>query len=107
MKSKQSKPREVREEIRAKGRVIINIYLSILPFLPSLPSLLPSRVRRIFLSDIHQNIHQNNFSTLPPICFFKGSKGRVAFTSITDSVLPLPLDLNFKGRVREERREGI
>ena len=56
MRSKQSKPREVREEIGAKGRVIINIYLSILPLLPSLPSILPSRVRRSFLLGIYQNI---------------------------------------------------
>jgi hypothetical protein len=105
MKSKQSKPREVREEIGAKGRVIINIYLSILPFLPSLPSILPSCVRRIFLLDIYQNIPQNNFSTLPPICFFKGSKGRVAKWSFIDSVFTLPLSLNFKGRVREELRK--
>lgn len=102
MKSKQSKPREAREEIRAKGRVIINIYLSILPFLPSLPSILPSRIRRIFLLGIYQNISQNVSFTLPPICFFKGREGRVAFTSFVDSVFPLPLSLNFKGRVREE-----
>jgi hypothetical protein len=107
MKSKQSKPREVREEIVAKGRVIINIFLSILPFLPSLPSILPSRVRRIFLCGIHQNIHGNNFSTLHPICFFKGSKGRATEKSLIDSVFPLPLTLNFKGRVREEKREEI
>ena len=101
MENKQSKPREVREELRDKGRVIINIYRSILPFLPSLPSILTSRVRRIFLF----GIDQNNSSTLPPICFFKGSKGRAASGRPIDSGFPLPLDLNFKGRVREELRE--
>ena len=104
MRSKQSKPREVREEIGAKGRVIINIYRYILPFLPSLPSILPSRVRGIF--SLWYTPSQTP-STPPPICFFKGSKGRVAFTSVVDSVFPLPLSLNFKGRVREERREEI
>lgn len=107
MRSKQSKPREVREENGVKGRVIINIYLSILPFLPSLPSILPSCVRRIFLSGIYQNIHQNNFTTLHPICFFKGSKGKATEKSLIDSVFTLPLTLNFKGRVREEKREEI
>jgi len=38
MKSKQSKPREVREENEVKGRVIINIY-SIYSSLTSLSSL--------------------------------------------------------------------
>ena len=103
MENKQSKPREVREELMDKVRVIINIYRSILPFLPSLPSILTSRVRRIFLFGIDQNI----FSTLPPICFFKGSKGRVAFSRSIDSGFPLPLGLDFKGRVREEWREEI
>jgi hypothetical protein len=104
MKSKQSKPREVREELGAKGRVIIHIYLSILPFLPSLPSILPSRMWRIFSL---WYLPSQTLSTLHPICFFKGREGRVAFTSFTDSVLPLPLSLNFKGRVREEQREKI
>jgi hypothetical protein len=103
MKSKQSKPREVREDIGVKGRVIINIYLSILPFLPSLPSILPSRVRKIFLCDIHDY----KFSTLPPICFFKGRKGRATENRLIANVFSLPLDLNFKGRAREERREEI
>lgn len=102
MKSKQSKPREVREEMGAKGRVIINIYLSILPFLPSLPSILLSRVRRV--SSLWYTPSQTP-STPPPICFFKGSKGRVAISSFIDSVFPLPLSPNFKGRVREERWE--
>ncbi len=102
MRSKQSKPREVREEIVAKGRAIINIYKSILPFLPSLPSILPLACREKFLCGIVHYI-----LPLPhPICFFKGRKGRAAKTSLIDSVFPLPLDLKFKGRVREERREG-
>jgi len=104
MRSKQSKPREVREEVRVKGRVIINIYLSIIPFLPSLPSILSSRVWRIFSL---WYIPSQTPSTLYPICFFKGRERRVAFTSFTDSVLPLPLSLNFKGRIREEQREEI
>jgi len=102
MESKLSKLREVREELRDKGRRRINIYRSSLPFLPSLPSILTSRVRRDF-SLLY--VEKNNFSTLPPICFFKGSKGRAAFRSLTDSVFPLPLSLDFKGRVREELRE--
>jgi hypothetical protein len=102
MGSKQSKLREVREELREKGRRRINIYRSSLPFLPSLPSILPSRVRRDF-SPLY--IEKNNFSTLPPICFFKGSKGRTAFRGSKDSVFTLPLSLIFKGRVREELRE--
>lgn len=104
MKSKQSKPREVREENEVKGRVIINIYLSILPLLPSLPLILPSRIRRIF--SLWYTPSQTP-STLHPICFFKGREGRVAFKSFVDSVFPLPLSLNFKGRVREEQREEI
>ena len=98
MKSKQSKPREVREEIGAKGRVIINIFRSILPLLPFLPSILLSRVRRIFLC----GTHHYKLSTLHPICFFKGSKGRATGKSSIDNVFSLPLTLNFKGRVREE-----
>jgi|WetSurMetagenome_2_1015567.scaffolds.fasta_scaffold00586_8 hypothetical protein len=101
MKSEQSKPREVREEMIEKGRDIINIYRSILPFLPSLPSILPLACREKFLCDIAHYI----LSLPHPICFFKGRKGRVAFTSVIASVFPLPLDLKFKGRVREERRE--
>lgn len=104
MKSKQSKSREVREELGVKGRVIINIYLSILPLLPSLPSILPLRVWRIF--SLWYTPSQTP-STHHPICFFKGREGRVAFTSFIDSVLTLPLSLNFKGRVREEQREEI
>jgi hypothetical protein len=101
MKSKQSKPREVREEIGAKGRVIINIYLSILPFLPFLPLILPSRRRRNFF----YGIYLYTLLILPPIYFFKGSKGRAATKSFIDSVFSLPLSLKFKGRVREEWRE--
>lgn len=101
MKSKQSKPREVREELREKGRVIINIYQSILPFLPSLPLISSSRVGRNFLYGIY---HHKSILLLP-ICFFKGRVGRAAFTSFIDSGFPLPLSLNFKGRVREEPRE--
>lgn len=103
MKSKQSKPREVREENGVKGRVIINIYRSILPFLPFLPSILSSRVRRIFLC----GIYHYKLSTPHPICFFKGRKGRATEKSSIDNVFPLPLTLNFKGRVREEQREEI
>ena len=102
MESKQSKLREVREELREKGRRRINIYRSSLPFLPSLPSILTSRVRRDF-SPLY--IPTQTPPTLHPICFFKGSKGRVAFTGLTDSGFPLPLGLFFKGRVREELRE--
>jgi hypothetical protein len=102
MKSKQSKPREVREENGAKGRVIINIYLSILPFLPFLPSILPSCIRT--KSFLHGIAHYN-LPIFHPICFFKGREGRATESSLIDSVFSLPLDLNFKGRVREERRE--
>lgn len=99
MGNKQSKLREVREELREKGRRRINTYRSSLPFLPSLPSILTSRVRREF-SPLH--ISSQAPSTLHPMCFFKGRKGRVAFKSFTDSGFPLPLSLFFKGRVREE-----
>jgi len=67
MENKQSKPREVREELRDKGRVIINIYRSILPFLPSLPSILTSRVMHnttslspslyVFLREVREEWH--------------------------------------------------
>ena len=104
MKSKQSKPREVREENGVKGRVIINIYLSILPLLPSLPL-------HYILACIGGNFlygtYQYKLNSPPPICFFKGSKGRGAIKKLRDSVFPLPLDLKFKGRVREERREEL
>ena len=105
MRSKQPKSREVREEIGAKGRVIINIYLSILPFLPSLPLLcILARIGGIFLCGTYA---QHNLPFSLPICFFKGRKGRVAFRRPIDSGFPLPVGLDFKGRVREEWREGI
>ncbi len=97
MRSKLSKPREVREGNGEKGR---DKSISIDRFFPSsLPSLtIPSRViRRFFFYTYGIKI----VSTSLPMCFFKGRKGRAVKKGLIDNAFSLPLSLIFKVSVRE------
>ena len=97
MRSKLSKPREVREEKEAKGR---DKSISIDRFFPSsITSLnISSRVVGGFFFHTYViKIVSTSFS----ICFFKGRKGRAAKKSLIDSVFSLPSSMVFKGSVRE------
>jgi len=97
MKVKLSKPREVREEKRAKGRVIINIYRSILPFLPSLPLLYP-------LARVGQKIsvwHNKNLKLISIWPVFQGKEGKKGRVSLLLSLILFPLP-KIQGKMREE-----
>ena len=102
MKVKLSKPREVREEKRAKGRVIINIYRSILPFLPSLPLLYP-------LARVGQKIsvwHNKNLKLISIWPVFQGKEGKKGRVSLLLSLILFPLP-KIQGKMREEGGKGI